>query len=516
MDEALIAALENRLLHGDNKESLRVEVLAAGHTPEVFESSYSEAVRRHSASPKSASEERRAGAPVTQAAPRAPRAPVPSRAKGTIHTIALPAQALSTGLVGYGGLLKAGWRIADESLGVLGGFLVSVVFLIVLIVAGAVLLVTVTEKIASGGGGLESMVSVLLVSGLAYLCLGLYVSAAGFALLRGIIKRHTEGSVFRKHFVWAWQNILLLMLVSFTAQAITQSGYMLLIIPGILATVYLGYAVYVLVDGKAKGFDALIRSFELVYGRFWTILGRKALLLSIVFLLFIPVAFARTVSETATLVVGLLSLGGLYFVFCCTIALYESLKLQPALYHFSSEEKKTITFWLWVVIGVASAFFAFSLYSIAVSFDYSNSQKMHFGMPQNQENYFVGTEKNDANAVTDDSSTGAAAAIKQQLTKARSAAELYFEENGQSYAGVCSSEEGINNQLRYAYDFGSENVACEDDRGWYLAEAELLDSGVYFCIDSTGSRVEQSVSRKGFKTCVEKTAPESTPAGAAN
>ena len=46
MNEELIEALENRLEHGEDKESLRAEVLAAGHTDEAFKEAFLEANRR--------------------------------------------------------------------------------------------------------------------------------------------------------------------------------------------------------------------------------------------------------------------------------------------------------------------------------------------------------------------------------------------------------------------------------------------------------------------------------------
>ncbi len=88
-------------------------------------------------------------------------------------------------------------------------------------------------------------------------------------------------------------------------------------------------------------------------------------------------------------------------------------------------------------------------------------------------------------------SRGADAAIKASLSNARAQAELYFDSNTNSYAGVCAAASsatpgGILTMKTGATTAGSTDVKCGDIAGGWAMEALLKSSAVYFCVDSTG------------------------------
>lgn len=113
---------------------------------------------------------------------------------------------------------------------------------------------------------------------------------------------------------------------------------------------------------------------------------------------------------------------------------------------------------------------------------------------------------------------GTDASIKSNLSEARAQAELYYDANGNSYAGVCGTTAAngvktINAAIvaaRQAYD-GSTTVnttyatagtglaaTCHDSATAWGAEVQLKTSGAgYFCVDSTGVTATTSASTLG-------------------
>lgn len=87
-------------------------------------------------------------------------------------------------------------------------------------------------------------------------------------------------------------------------------------------------------------------------------------------------------------------------------------------------------------------------------------------------------------------SKGADAAIKSSVNNARAQAELYYDNNGSSYADVCTApaaSSSIAAMVTGATNAGSATVACEsDDNNWALSASLKTDAAVFYCVDSTG------------------------------
>jgi HEAT repeat protein len=60
------------------------------------------------------------------------------------------------------------------------------------------------------------------------------------------------------------------------AGVIVSGGYLLLIVPGVLFTVWFFFALFVLADEDLRGLSAMLKSREYVRGRFWPVAGRLA------------------------------------------------------------------------------------------------------------------------------------------------------------------------------------------------------------------------------------------------
>jgi hypothetical protein len=98
-------------------------------------------------------------------------------------------------------------------------------------------------------------------------------------------------------------------------------------------------------------------------------------------------------------------------------------------------------------------------------------------------------------------------AVKAYLDVAQKVADIYHYVNG-SFAGMCETveskpytlEEGMA-ALRYIKMVGATEVFCTTGDDMYMIEAQMPESKLFYCIDSTGAAVTQEVSREGAATC---------------
>jgi len=80
-------------------------------------------------------------------------------------------------------------------------------------------------------------------------------------------------------------------------------------------------------------------------------------------------------------------------------------------------------------------------------------------------------------------------AVKANLANARSQAELYYTDNGNSYTGLCSGAGGLGDLREAAGSAagGDTNAVCSSTTSTWAMKARLpSNSGAYYCVDSTG------------------------------
>ena len=85
---------------------------------------------------------------------------------------------------------------------------------------------------------------------------------------------------------------------------------------------------------------------------------------------------------------------------------------------------------------------------------------------------------------------GADAAIKSSINNARAQAELYYDDNGNSYANLCSNDTSITNiGISVNNANGSFDCEADDTNGTaYRISSELVtNASLFYCVDSTGS-----------------------------
>jgi type II secretory pathway pseudopilin PulG len=85
-------------------------------------------------------------------------------------------------------------------------------------------------------------------------------------------------------------------------------------------------------------------------------------------------------------------------------------------------------------------------------------------------------------------SKGADAAVKSNLNNARAQAELYYDNNANSYLTVCTAPGGIQTMTNGANTAnGSGAMTCNSTGTTWAAEAALVSTSTqYYCVDSTG------------------------------
>ncbi len=157
--------------------------------------------------------------------------------------------------VTVGSALSNGWSIFKHN----AGFLILVSFVMFLIMGA---LTWVTDTIDS-----SFLVFVLnIVSIIVYTLLGAGMLHIYLGLLDG--KKGTVGELFTHT-----DQLLPLFIVNVVTGIIVFIGSVLLIIPGIVAMVFLLFGQYLVIDKKMKPMDALKHSMQMAKPNFWMLLG---------------------------------------------------------------------------------------------------------------------------------------------------------------------------------------------------------------------------------------------------
>jgi len=185
-----------------------------------------------------------------------------------------------------GELLKQAFQIYKNRIGVflvisIIPFLASLVFAPLFLIP---LLLGLPIILFYKGLGLVLLIPLILVTVVLAIAIFIVNLWAGVSLLYAIKERDQEIGI-RESFAKARPKILSYWWISILVGLITMLGFILLIVPGIIFSVWFSLAVYVLVSEEKKGMKALLRSKELVKGYWWKIFWRLLVLSFVVFLI---------------------------------------------------------------------------------------------------------------------------------------------------------------------------------------------------------------------------------------
>jgi hypothetical protein len=184
------------------------------------------------------------------------------------------------------------WKLYKKHLNLLA--LVSV---IPFIFAGVKMAIYRSEYVTSP----LSAVCIVLVAAIFSVLYLVFVFALPLAVSEAINEVHNGkipdvANVYTKVF----KHLVQYLLVALFVAIVTIGGYMLFVIPGIIAGIYIAFAMYTYYFEHKKGMDALILSAWYVKGFWWDILTRKIFLAIIIL-----VALLAFVSVVGGIVLGL-------------------------------------------------------------------------------------------------------------------------------------------------------------------------------------------------------------------
>lgn len=274
-------------------------------------------------------------------------------------------------------------------------------------------------------------------------------------LLFTVVNKEREVSL-NESFGWAKQNIMGLIWVFILTFLVVWGGFMLLIIPGIIVSGYVYFSQYVYaVEGK-RGLDALMRSRELVYGHWWDvalkILGVTLVLFGMFFAIGIVIGLSTFMIEdqlgelVLILVSHVFSAGATVFGLHIGMTLYRSLAAaKPTSAATAPKGKYRILAFLGLTFPVIMIISAVALSQLNSAIDDSND-----------------------------------AMLKISLSSARSMAEIHYNENNDSYEGVCS-------EIEFYAQSGKYSDCVDSVDSWSMSVTS--EASKQYCVDSAGGVV---------------------------
>lgn len=168
---------------------------------------------------------------------------------------------------------------------------------------------------------------------------------------------------FSEAFKRSWKNVFPFILINILLCAIILGGMTLLIIPAFIFSVWFNFSNFVLITDGDRGFNALMRSREIVKGHGWFVLGRYLLLgllnlavYLIIFVVFNIVLKMGSTSPIYSIISSLFSIVSSIFVLCYTFRLFSNLRDVKGKFDLEVSKKSKIVFSIIGIIGVLFIF----------------------------------------------------------------------------------------------------------------------------------------------------------------
>jgi len=397
MSPELQQAVQERVALGYTKEQIFTELRAAGYTEDVIESVYM----------LSQDDSQNPFEPV-EAVNTPPLTPE-NQTQQTSQT--------QQSLIGYGEFVKQSVLLAASAWSI---FLKT---LLTTILVGVALLLTTGLLF----GGIGMLISSPLVIGAGFavgyiLYLTMLIVVIG-VMLRSLLLRDQPGT-YRSHLRWMFGRIWSALVVSFYQQTIILNalylpiaigllalltggaasivgmgmsgaggalgtalafigGYLLFSILTIVISLYVGWSFFSFAQGTHTGIDAVVRSVQLVSGRFWSVLGR----LGVFFIILFVLAFVVSIVLSALFMVQgelmsvLTQMLLAPLVISSGVVLFQS--LQATVTPISAEREQTIRtrvkIAVWTGAVALVALVAFMIFTFVMLFSLASSLFMPSG-----------------------------------------------------------------------------------------------------------------------------------------
>ena len=151
-----------------------------------------------------------------------------------------------------------------------------------------------------------------------------------------VIKDRQEEIGVKGAYKRAWSKIKSSIWISFLSSLVIFAGFLLLIVPGIIFSVWFNFSTYVLVDEGLTGLEAMKKSKEYVKGKFWAIVWRFlgfglfsfGIFFGFFLLLIIPGIIFILISPKLAEILGGIVYTGASFVYAPLVIIYSYLVYQ--------------------------------------------------------------------------------------------------------------------------------------------------------------------------------------------
>lgn len=179
-----------------------------------------------------------------------------------------------TSMPGIGELLKTSWGICTKRF---ASFIPIIIipqfaFFVIAIIAG----IAAMAQAATPNVPLNPWLSIVLgVIGLLSVIFSILIQPVAQLGLIYAIREHERPVSLGEAYRLGWQKIGAFWVLSFLTGLIVMTGLLLLIIPGIIFSVWFAFAYFLLVDEDMRGMNALLKSKEYVRGLWWKIVIRS-------------------------------------------------------------------------------------------------------------------------------------------------------------------------------------------------------------------------------------------------
>lgn len=167
--------------------------------------------------------------------------------------------------------LKKAFRIYFEKKNLLF-FLSFAIFLLALSIGTGIFSSVFSSGINSNMYKQPTFALPLLVSAIGLAIISIWAQSAMYI---AVIKAgNGQTPALKETLIAGWKKAWIFFLVSLVRGVIAALGLILLVIPGIIFSVWFSFSLFITMTGKAKTKESLEKSKAMVKGRFWAILGR--------------------------------------------------------------------------------------------------------------------------------------------------------------------------------------------------------------------------------------------------
>lgn len=220
-------------------------------------------------------------------------------------------------------------------------------------------------------GGLFGMVGfssgMFVLAAAAFVVLLWVISCVGFALLRAVLLRQQQVG-FWSSVRWVGIHLGSMTLVLFIMQLAISGAFIFLIIPGIILTVYAAFTYHAYLSEDRKGFDALLRSVQLVSGHWWGVVLR---FLAIMILLAIFFGVLSIIASLIPVLGTVLAVLGMMYMVAVSISasvyLFESLQqIKPPAHYQREAISKTVVLGLRICVAIGALLMLWQVYTFTM------------------------------------------------------------------------------------------------------------------------------------------------------